>query len=61
MTLLCFHLSSPFSRPVRHAALYDLSIPADDFKDHRKKRFGIEAKNSQLRNSQGLARNKTQT
>ncbi|STO07532.1 IS1182 family transposase [Exiguobacterium aurantiacum] len=31
----------------------------DDFKDHRRKRFAIEAKNSQLKNPHGLARNKT--
>ncbi|STO09371.1 IS1182 family transposase [Exiguobacterium aurantiacum] len=31
----------------------------DDFKEHRRKRFAIEAKNSQLKNTQGLARNKT--
>ncbi len=31
----------------------------DDFKDHRRKRFAIEPKNSQLKNPQGLARNKT--
>ena len=31
----------------------------EDFKDHRRKRFAIEAKNSQLKNTHGLSRNKT--
>ncbi|WP_070329512.1 IS1182 family transposase [Exiguobacterium aurantiacum] len=31
----------------------------DEFKDHHRKRFAIEPKNSQLKNPQGLARNKT--
>ena len=31
----------------------------DEFRDYRRKRFAIEAKNSQLKNPQGLARNKT--
>ncbi len=31
----------------------------DDFKDHHRKRFAIEAKNSQLKNPHGLVRNKT--
>lgn len=31
----------------------------NDFKEHRRKRFAIEAKNSQLKNTHGLARNKT--
>lgn len=31
----------------------------EDFKDHRGKRFAIEAKNSQLKNTHGLSRNKT--
>ncbi|TCI49397.1 IS5/IS1182 family transposase, partial [Exiguobacterium sp. SH5S13] len=31
----------------------------DEFKEYRRKRFAIEPKNSQLKNPQGLARNKT--
>ncbi|WP_082131987.1 transposase [Exiguobacterium sp. s162] len=31
----------------------------DVFKNHRPKRFAIEAKNSQLKNTHGLSRNKT--
>ena len=41
-----------------HSEQYEYE-QTDEFKDYRRKRFAIEAKNSQLKNPQGLARNKT--
>jgi hypothetical protein len=41
-----------------HSEQYEYE-QTDEFKDYRRKRHAIEAKNSQLKNPQGLARNKT--